>query len=103
MMKSSNMDKRVPVFLNFQLTEKRAALAKAVRKAKSEERLAGYSVDQNGKIKIKKVGEKKRYEVINSELCHCRCCFPKNFIAKNVLNPIKSTKVLNFIFRDNTL
>ena len=67
MMKSSNMDKRVPVFLNFQLTEKRAALAKAVRKAKSEERIAGYSVDQNGKIKIKKVGEKKKYEVINSE------------------------------------
>ena len=67
MMKSSNMNKRVAVFLNFQLTERRAALAKAVRKAKSDDKLAGYSVDQNGKIKIKQVGEKKNYEVIRSE------------------------------------
>ena len=66
LMKSSNMDKSVPVFINYQLTEKRAALAKAVRTAKKEEKLAGYSVDQNGRIKIKKIGEKS-YEVIRSE------------------------------------
>ena len=67
MMKSSNMDKQVPVFINFQLTDKRAALAKAVRMAKSEGKLAGYSVDQNGKIKIKIPGGKS-YEVIRSEV-----------------------------------
>ena len=67
MMKSSNMDKQVPVFINFQLTDKRAALAKAVRKVKPEGKLAGYSVDQNGKIKIKITGGKS-YEVIRSEV-----------------------------------
>ena len=56
MMKASNMERTVPVYLNFQLTERRAELAKSVRKAKSERRVAGYSVDQNGKIKIKKNG-----------------------------------------------
>ena len=56
MMKASNMERTVPVYLNFQLTERRADLAKSVRKAKSERRVAGYSVDQNGKIKIKKNG-----------------------------------------------
>ena len=65
MMKASSMDKRVNVFLNFQLTKKRAALAKAVRKAKSDGNMAGYSVDQNGKIKIKKNGE-HTYKAVNS-------------------------------------
>ena len=50
------MDKTVNVYLNFQLTENRAALAKSVRMARSEGRIAGYSVDQKGKIKIKKIG-----------------------------------------------
>ena len=53
-MKASNMERTVPVYINFQLTEKRAALAKSVRQAKSDSKVAGYSVDQNGKIKIKK-------------------------------------------------
>ena len=65
MMKASNMDKRVNVFINFQLTETRAALGKAVRKVKSDGNIAGYSVDQNGRIKIKKNGENK-YETVKS-------------------------------------
>ena len=56
MMKATSMEKTVNVYLNFQLTEKRAALAKSVRTARSEGKIAGYSVDQNGKIKIKKIG-----------------------------------------------
>ena len=56
MMKASNMERTVPVYINFQLTERRAALAKSVRQAKSDSKVAGYSVDQNGKIKIKKNG-----------------------------------------------
>ena len=54
MRKASNMDRNVHVYINFQLTQERAALAKAVRKAKSDDKLAGYSVDHNCKIKIKK-------------------------------------------------
>ena len=54
MMKASNMERTVPVYINFQLTERRAALAKSVRQAKSDSKVAGYSMDQNGKIKIKK-------------------------------------------------
>ena len=65
MMKASNMDKRVNVFLNYQLTEARAALGKAVRKVKSDGNIAGYSIDQNGRIKIEKNGETK-YEAVKS-------------------------------------
>ena len=35
-MKASNMERTVPVYINFQLTERRAALAKSVRQAKSD-------------------------------------------------------------------
>ena len=38
--------KSVPVFINFQLTERRAALVKTVRTAKKEGKLAYYSVDK---------------------------------------------------------
>ena len=65
MMKASNMDKQVPVFLNFQLTDRRVHLAKDVRKAKTEQKIAGYSVDQNGRIKIRKNGG-QTYESVKS-------------------------------------
>ena len=65
MMKASLMDKTVSVYLNFQMTNRRAALAKAVRVAKTESKIAGYSVDQNGRVKIKKNNE-KRYETVTS-------------------------------------
>ena len=47
------------------LTFSCAALAKAVRKAKSDGNIAGYSVDQNGKIKIEKNGT-HTYKAVNS-------------------------------------
>ena len=57
MMKPSNMVKGVNnIFINFQLTDKRAALAKAVRTAKTEGKITGYSINQNGVIKVKKIG-----------------------------------------------
>ena len=59
------MDKRVNVYINFQLTQNRVALAKIVRKAKAEGKVAGYSVDQNGRMKIKTNGG-TRYETVNS-------------------------------------
>merc|ERR1711954_326611 len=65
MMKATNMDKQVPVFLSFQLTDRRAALAKDVRKAKAEQKIAGYSVDQNGRIQIRKNGG-QTYESVKS-------------------------------------
>ena len=67
MMKPTNVDKSVHVYLNFQLTEFRAALAKAVRKARFDNKIAGYSVDQNGKIKIKLIGGTRYDTVIRSE------------------------------------
>ena len=67
MMKPTNVDKSVHVYLNFQLTELRAALAKSVRKARFDNKIAGYSVDQNGKIKIKLIGGSRYDTVIRSE------------------------------------
>ena len=63
MTKATSMEKSVHVYLNFQLTELRAALAKSVRIARQEGKIAGYSVDQNGRIKIKKIGG-TRYDTI---------------------------------------
>jgi hypothetical protein len=66
MMKPSNMKKNVTnIFINFQLTDKRAALAKAVRTAKSGGKVTGYSINQNGVIKIKKIGE-TNYSTVSS-------------------------------------
>ena len=66
MMKPSNMKQNVTnIFINFQLTDKRAALAKAVRTAKSGGKITGYSINQNGVIKIKKLGETE-YKTVSS-------------------------------------
>ena len=65
MKKANNMDKNVHVYINYQLTQHRATLAKAVRQAKFDGKVAGYSVDLNGKIKIKKIGE-TRYDTVKS-------------------------------------
>ena len=66
MMKASNMVKEKNVYINFQLTKDRAALAKDVRKAKTDGRIGGYSVDQNGRIKIKKLDGDKQYKKVTS-------------------------------------
>ena len=47
-------DKDVNLFLNFQLTKKRAKLAQAVRLARKEKKIFKFYVNQNGVIKIKK-------------------------------------------------
>merc|ERR1712240_768180 len=49
-----SFDKDVNLFLNFQLTRKRAQLAKAVRVARKEHKIHKYYINQNGVIKIKK-------------------------------------------------
>ena len=54
------------VFLNFQLTKYRADLAKAVRQAKKDDKIAAYSIDRNGNIKIKKLAADKEYLKIKS-------------------------------------
>ena len=42
------------IFINFQLTKTRADLSFQVRAAKREKKLFSYSVDQNGRICVKK-------------------------------------------------
>ena len=61
-----NFDKQVHLFLNYQLTKKRAKLAAAVRKARSNHKIHKYYVNQNGEIKIKRV-EADEYTKVNSE------------------------------------
>ena len=49
-----NFVKDVNLFLNFQLTQKRAKLAKAVRLARKDKKIYKFYINQNGVIKIKK-------------------------------------------------
>merc|ERR1712240_160255 len=51
---NDGFDKDVNLFLNFQLTKKRAKLTKAVRQARKEQKIAKFYINQNGIIKIKK-------------------------------------------------
>ena len=44
------------IFINFMLTAKRTELSKQVRLAKKDRKIAKYSIDQNGKIWVKKSG-----------------------------------------------
>ena len=66
MMKPKGLAKDKNVFLNFQLTKHRADLAKAVRQAKKDEKIAAYSIDRNGTIKIKKLAGDKEYLTVKS-------------------------------------
>ena len=66
MMKPRGLAKDKNVFLNFQLTKQRADLAKAVRQAKKDDKIAGYSIDRNGKIKVKKTAADKEYLTVKS-------------------------------------
>ena len=58
-----NFDKDVNLFLNFQLTKKRAKLAKAVRLARKEKRIHKFYINQNGVIKVKRTIEDNYAEV----------------------------------------
>ena len=66
--------KEVNLFLNFQLTKKKATLAKAVRVARKEQKIAKFYINQNGVIKIKKTNtdiytEVKSLDHLNSMIC----------------------------------
>ena len=55
------------VFLSFQLTKPRAALAKAVREARYAGKVAKDSINQNGEIKVKLTGEQVWRKVSSEE------------------------------------
>ena len=62
-----NMVKEVNVFMNYQLTFSRSALAKEVRKAKNKKKIDKYSVDQNGRIKVKpKTGDNRTFTEVKN-------------------------------------
>ena len=61
-----SFDKDVNLFLNFQLTKKRAKLAKAVREARKEQKIHKFYINQNGIIKIKK-SSTDNYAEVTSE------------------------------------
>ena len=54
------------IFINFMLTPKRTELSKQVRQAKKDNRIKKYSVDQNGKFHIKKLGNDDRFHPVSS-------------------------------------
>ena len=55
---------RQNIFINFMLTPRRTDISKQVRKAKVDQKIQKYSVDQNGRIFVKKVGEDKDWHPI---------------------------------------
>ena len=62
-----NFDNEFNLYLNYQLTNKRAALAKLVRTAKSKKNISKFFIDQNGRIKVKKSADDKEYTEVKSE------------------------------------
>ena len=59
--------KEVNVFINFMLTKRRADLAKKARTAKIDHKISKLFIDQNGRIKVKKEGDKDYFEVKTEE------------------------------------
>ena len=56
------------VYINYQLTDKRAKLAMAVRKARTAKNIHKYYITQNGVIKVKKSADKEdSYIEVKSE------------------------------------
>ena len=53
------------IYVNFQLTKGKSALAKEVRKARKERKIQKYSVDSNGRLTVKFDGN-KRWFIIKS-------------------------------------
>ena len=54
------------IFINFMLTTRRTELSKQVRQAKKDNLVKKYSVDQNGKIYIKKLGNDDKFHPVTS-------------------------------------
>ena len=61
-----NFNKQVHLYINYQLTQKRAKLAMAVRKARTDQKIIKYYINQNGEIKVKK-NEAQGYTKVTSE------------------------------------
>ena len=53
------------IFINFMLTARRTELSKQVRMAKKDRKIAKYSIDQNGKIWIKKIGNDNDFYTVS--------------------------------------
>ena len=53
------------IFINFMLTDRRTELSKQVRMAKKDRKIAKYSIDQNGKVWIKKIGNDKDFYTVS--------------------------------------
>ena len=63
-----NFERGVNLFINFQLTNKRAKLAKAVRQARTKQQIHKYYINQNGKIKVKATNDPDaKYMEVKSE------------------------------------
>ena len=63
-----NLEKGVNLFINFQLTNKRAKYAKAVMQARSKQQIHKYYISQNGKIKVKTTNDPDaKYMEVKSE------------------------------------
>ena len=54
------------IFINFQLTKRRGELCKEVRKAKSLNQIEKFNIDANGRIFVRKAGEK--HEIFSLEI-----------------------------------
>ena len=82
MKSGGNFKKDVNVFINFQLTNKRAKLAKIVRKARKDSKIHKYIINQNGAIKVK-VSDQDNYIEVNSELSFNNLLRPEVFHDAN--------------------
>ena len=58
---------RKNIFVNFILTQRRTEISKQVRQAKKDNTIHKYSVDQNGKVYVVKIGETAYKEVKSVE------------------------------------
>ena len=53
------------IYINFMLTPRRTELCEQVRQATKDRLVAKYSVDQNGKIFVKTLGDNHRFHPVN--------------------------------------
>ena len=49
------------IFINFMLTQKRTEMSKQVRQLRKDRQIQNYSIDQNGKFYIRKVGDDTKF------------------------------------------
>ena len=54
------------VFINFMLTKKRTEMSKQVRQMRKDSKIQNYSIDQNGKFFIRKIGDDNKFHEVSS-------------------------------------